>query len=163
MGRGLGWGTPRGPCQPRTFCDSVSYGHGAGAADAGAQDNQEPTRGHPTTDSPRAGTEMPSTLCCIRVPLTGSSHDPQAGSRDVVTPVVSMEGNRAPPLGYGGTGVALACEGPGQASPRTQRRQRTAAQPPHCPPNPPLRSLRRLAGASSGVGWHRGGTILGAG
>ena len=24
MGRGLGWVTPRGPCQPPTFCDSVN-------------------------------------------------------------------------------------------------------------------------------------------
>ena len=28
MGRGLGWGIPRGPCQPLSSCDSVPRGHG---------------------------------------------------------------------------------------------------------------------------------------
>ena len=54
MGRGLGWGTHRGPCQPRPFCDSNLEGVVPGGIST--------CLGTATHGSPRAGLQ-PSKIC----------------------------------------------------------------------------------------------------
>ena len=81
MGRGLGWGTHRGPLQPQTFCDSVTLGDLAAPQHLGTGFGRTSEHWARPSTSPRAAgsdararrSSLPRTAAPLPAPVLSST------------------------------------------------------------------------------------------